>query len=293
MKASIHSFFATVACLLLLPCAGAATPIERTLPAAHDAQVEINNVLGSIRVEGWQRNEIEITGTLGDGSEGLAVTENDGQVEITVELPGRGLFKGRQVEDSHLVIRVPRQARLEIDAVSAHVDVTDVHGSKLEIETVSGRVMARSNAARIEIETVSGAVTLQANAQEVGVETVSGSIAIAGSARAIDAESVSGTIRTTASDVGKLEASTVSGDIAISGDMAADVRLAAGSLSGDIRLQLPTGVAGQLHASSFSGRVNHAPGAGADEKGLQLQLGDGGTARLRVKTFSGDIDIEQ
>src|SRR5574337_332577 len=41
--------------------------INQTLSAAPNATVRINNVAGSIKVLGWDKNQVQVTGTLSDG----------------------------------------------------------------------------------------------------------------------------------------------------------------------------------------------------------------------------------
>ena len=51
--------------------------VNKTIDASPDGYVEIYNTSGSIEVTGWDRDEIEIKGTLGDSVEELVV-ERDG-----------------------------------------------------------------------------------------------------------------------------------------------------------------------------------------------------------------------
>ena len=43
----------------------AAEEVDRKLDAAADGSVHISNISGSVSVEGWGRNEVQVTGTLG------------------------------------------------------------------------------------------------------------------------------------------------------------------------------------------------------------------------------------
>ena len=49
--------------------------------------VEISNTAGSVVVTGWDRNEVEITGELGEGTERLDFTKGDKVTRIKVVLP--------------------------------------------------------------------------------------------------------------------------------------------------------------------------------------------------------------
>jgi DUF4097 and DUF4098 domain-containing protein YvlB len=93
----------------------------------------------------------------------------------------------------------------------------------------------------------------------------------------------------------KLEASTVSGDLAIHGGVTSDGDVNVETMSGDVELGLPADTAADLDASSFSGDIDSAfgkveePEHGPGSK-LHTTLGAGG-GKLSVETFSGDIRI--
>ena len=62
--------------LCLLIGAGSAwggQTVDRTMAADHDATIEIEILAGSISITGWDKNEIKITGTIGDDVEELRI----------------------------------------------------------------------------------------------------------------------------------------------------------------------------------------------------------------------------
>ena len=61
------SLAAVLALLLTAPLAAADTPINRRTAADPTGLVEISNTAGHVTVTGWERNEVEVTGSLGDG----------------------------------------------------------------------------------------------------------------------------------------------------------------------------------------------------------------------------------
>ena len=126
--------------VLMLLAAGTLTlageDIHKKVDASRNGKVEIDNLAGSVSVTGWDRDEVEITGTLGKGTERLDVQEKGDRVIIEVVLPsGRNI----RVEGTELNIRVPRGSEVEVSTVSASIDVSDVDGA-LELDTVSGAV---------------------------------------------------------------------------------------------------------------------------------------------------------
>ena len=63
--------------VLLLACGNvcaAGTPINQTRVVNVDARIDVSNVKGSVTVTGWDKPEVAISGTLGEGAKGLSVT---------------------------------------------------------------------------------------------------------------------------------------------------------------------------------------------------------------------------
>lgn len=122
-----------------------------------------------------------------------------------------------------LTITVPASVsftEIDLNTVSAAVEVSDIRASELSCGTVSGNATAtRCSSAEIDFESVSGELLLSAcsASNELKTCTISGNIAVENSpVSIIDAESVSGKIRlqTTAAS-GNIEVKTVSGDVAV------------------------------------------------------------------------------
>ncbi len=79
-------------CLLALPAM--AEEIDETLDAAADGHVDISNIAGSVKVSGWSRNAVEVTGTLGPKVEELVFERDRDKITIKVKVPrnaGRGI----------------------------------------------------------------------------------------------------------------------------------------------------------------------------------------------------------
>lgn len=174
----------------------AATPIDETRPLDAAAAVWIENVKGRIQVDTWDRAEIHIGGTLGDGVEKLSVEGSGATVRVKVIYPKGGWFGGGdRGEPSDLVVRLPADVELSVDAVSADVAVRGVAGKRLDIDSVSGDVEVESGAGKIEIDSVSGDVTARVQSDDVDIESVSGDIELGGTIRrSVALESVSGDI---------------------------------------------------------------------------------------------------
>ena len=62
--------------LMVASPANAARDVSESLNAADDGRVSISNTSGAIEVEGWSRNQVEVTGTIGDDVEELIFERN-------------------------------------------------------------------------------------------------------------------------------------------------------------------------------------------------------------------------
>lgn len=278
---------------LALP-AFAATPINETRPLDARGEIEVSNLKGSIEVRTWDRNEVRITGSLGDGVERLEIDGSGRKLAVRVRYPRNS----HNTEETVLVLEVPRQASLDVDSVAASVDVQGIAGEELDIDSVSGTVVAVGAPRKAGIESVSGDLRLNLNSRDVEVDSVSGKVSLRGRiAGAVEVETVSGNIDvdTRGERPSRLELSTVSGDASVRSGIADAGRFSFESVSGDLRLSLPANASARVEASTFSGDID-APGANVVRKrygpgaSLEHRYGNG-DASIAIETFSGDVRL--
>ena len=168
--------------LWLLSATGmAATPIDQTRSLDPTGRIDIENLKGRIQVRAWDRAEVKISGTLGEGVERLIV-EGDGQkLTVKAQYPKNNGWGGAKTGPTDLLLTVPVRAELEIDSVSANVDVSGVAPAKLSIDSISGDIAVAGAAPReIDVETVSGNVHMTVNSNDVEVQSVSGTLVLRG-----------------------------------------------------------------------------------------------------------------
>lgn len=283
----------TLACLAALP-AHAAKPIDQTRPLDPRGRIEIDNLKGRVEVRAWDRPEVKITGSLGKGVEKLLVEGDRGVLRVEVRYPSRA----RNTEPTTLILQVPLRADLEIETVSADIDVHGVAASELSLHSVSGDITANGAPRRVSIETVSGDARLTFNSGDVEADTVSGDLVLSGRLNGeVSVETVSGNLRVDSKGarMRKLSAATVSGDVAATFALAADGAVEIESVSGDLVLAVPRDLSAEVSGESFSGDLS-APGA----KIQREEFGPGssfnarygaGKGQIRLETFSGDAEL--
>ncbi|MCK7592135.1 DUF4097 family beta strand repeat-containing protein [Pseudomarimonas salicorniae] len=293
------------ACFALLalnaPLALAQEDIDERRSLDADASVEIQNMQGSITVTGSDIDGIVIRGRLGEGARKLEVEGDERRLKIKVDYPESGggwrsWWGGGAVGDSDLRIELPRGVSLSVSTVSASIEVDNVDGPRLSLETVSGRVRATSASPEVEADSVSGDITLDLGAAtELDLESVSGDIELRGIVNGrLKAESVSGDLDL--QPQGRLKdarVSVVSGDVLLDAALDGAARAVINSLSGDVVVSLPSDASAALRIETFSGRIDSAVGKVEKEEygpGARLnhRLG-AGEADLRLESFSGNV----
>ena len=282
----------------------AATPIDESRPLDPRGRVEIENLKGRIEVRAWDRPEVRIEGSLGNGVEKLLIDGDRQRLVVRVKYPNRGsglgfLVGGDRTEPTELRLMVPLQAGLEIDSVSADIDVSGVAPDELSIDSVSGDVAVAAAPREAKIDSVSGDLTLTLNRANASIGTVSGDVRLRGKlGDKLDIETVSGDIDVVVANTAMREVSgaTVSGALRIATALAADGRINLESVSGDIALGLPRDVSASVRGESFSGdlratgasinRPKHGPGSSFEHR-----YGTG-SGEVSIETFSGDARLQ-
>jgi DUF4097 and DUF4098 domain-containing protein YvlB len=287
--------FAAVAALCAVASpAGAGTPINQRATADPSGAVEISNVAGTVRVTGWDRNEVEVTGELGEGTERLEFAVVDKVTRVKVILPGRA----NNVDDTDLVVRVPAASRLAVTTVSADIEVQDVTGAQ-RLQTVSADIRTEAAAEDVECKSVSGDVAVNGSGKKalVTITTVSGDAMALKVAGEVNANTVSGNLTLGLGETSRSRLRSTSGDLTMAAVLAADGRLDVESISGDVRLELHGPVNAEFDVTSFNGEIRNCFGPKAVSTseyapGKELQFREGqGTGRVRIKTLNGDISV--
>ncbi|MDE1894129.1 MAG: DUF4097 family beta strand repeat protein [Xanthomonadaceae bacterium] len=290
--------------LLLCLCIGQAladTPIQLQHDATPTARIHVSAIAGSVSVVAWDRNEVLVTGRLGDGAKPLDIQGNKDDLTIKVEPQvGSGWFNWRgdsRMGATTLELHVPRAASLDVHVISAPLVIDGLDGGDIAVNTISGKARINARTPSLKVDSVSGGIKLAGHAERADLQSVSGDILAPTLGRSVTLQTISGHIRAAGGPWQDLTLSSVSGDVQLSGGLAADGSLRVDSMSGDVQLQLPADTSAQLHASSFSGDLRsdfgtprqpeHGPGSSLDAR-----LGDG-RGKINLETFSGDLRVRK
>lgn len=267
--------------------------IEEHRAAAPQGEVEIFNVAGTVEVDGWDRSEVEVTGTAGENVERVDVTTAGNRTSIHVV--SRSSLGWGSDGEAHLVVHVPAKSAVAATLVSADFKVSGVAGD-LKVQTVSGKLSGDAGG-DVRASTVSGDVRLTARgAKAIEVKTISGDIRLTGGGGEVDITTVSGSSTLELADVTRARFKSISGNLSAELALAPDGQLESESVSGEVGFKFATVPAAEFDAQSFSGDINNCFGP----KPLQSRYGPGsrlsfkngeGRANVRINTKSGDIKL--
>jgi len=271
-----------------------AEEVDKTLDAASDGLVNVSNIAGSVTVNGWSRNEVEVTGTLGRNVEELVFERNKDKIIIKVKVPKKG---GRGI-DSDLTISVPEDSSIDIGTVSADIDVTDVNGVQ-RLHTVSGDVTTESAAGDVSAESVSGDVEIEGDKSdnETSAGTVSGDVTVFRASGIVRAESVSGDVVVDEGSFSRASLNTVNGEIIFRAEFRNDGRFSAETVNGDIDVEFEGDVSARIEIDTFNGRISNCFGPKAERTskytpGWELSFTEGdGDGRVDMSTLNGDLSM--
>ena len=283
------------ACLLVGMPAQAERTVDEKAAADKDGTVIVENIAGSIRIEGWDKGEVQVTGTLGKEVEELEFKPGGSKTLVKVVYPK----KTKNIkEGANLVIMVPVGSSLEVDCVSAPITIEGVTG-EIYASDISGEITVTGVCRELDVETISGDLTVDGGAPDVSVQSISGDIEAKGGKAEVEAQTVSGDIDLAFDEFTDLSVESVSGDADVTGRLAKDAGVSIDLHSGDLTLTVQGDPSADFRIETFSGNIKNAFGQEAKStskytpgKELEFTVG-GGDPRVRINTFSGDVVIRK
>ncbi|HSB60616.1 MAG TPA: DUF4097 family beta strand repeat-containing protein [Vicinamibacteria bacterium] len=273
--------------------AAAQTTVDQRRPAAPEGLVDIENMAGSIRVTGWDKPEVAVSGKLGRRASALQLSGGEDRTRIEVEAEG-----SPHGVRSDLDIKVPAGSRLRIEGFEASITITGVTGS-VEAETVNGTITLAGGTREVELQAVNGGVEIARASGRIKAESVNGPVTVRDSSGELEASTVNGPLVVTGGNWDRVRIETVSGSLRFEAALPKHAALEAETVSGSVELVLPSQIAADFSISSFSGDIDNEFGPAptresrwTSEKHLGFSVGGGGT-RVSVQTLSGNIHLRK
>ncbi|HWX80399.1 MAG TPA: DUF4097 family beta strand repeat-containing protein [Steroidobacteraceae bacterium] len=274
--------------------AHADSQVEEHRPASSQGSVEIINVAGEINLQGWDKPEVAVTGTVGKNVERVDVTGGADRISIHVILRSQHFGFGSDGE-AHLLVHVPINSSVSTSLVSSDLRVSAVRGD-LKLQTVSGNISGEGGG-DVHANSVSGNVTINATAAKVlEVKAVSGDVVVTGGNADTEVTTVSGNAKITLGTPSRARLQSVSGDFTANFALGPDAQIDGESVSGNVKLEFANNPSAEFDIQTFSGDIRNCFGPKPEEarhgpgSRLTFKTGDN-RARVRISTKSGDVRI--
>jgi DUF4097 and DUF4098 domain-containing protein YvlB len=254
--------------------------------------VSIENMAGSVKVTAWDKAEVQVRGSVGEGGE-LSFEGSGKRIHIEIEADHNPMGI-----KSDLEVFVPVGSSVDIEGFQATISVTGVTGS-VTAETVNGSISQAGAAKHVELQSVNGDVEVAKAAGRIKAEAVNGSVIVRDSSGDLEASTVHGKLHVIGGSYERAEIESVAGPVRFEASLSPRAALSIETVSGSAELLLPAAISAEFQLSSFSGRISNELGPAAEKPNkwtpqteLAFTTGSGG-ARITVETLSGAIDIRK
>lgn len=296
--------------------------IDQSMDVDSDSYIEIEHMNGSAVVKGWDKNEVQVSGTLSERAEEFIFRRNGKSVTIEVEMEhsrkGHNSWNNWNSDDGDdLTIYVPKSSSvnytsinanfegddllggLSVDVVNGAVDVNNIMG-RVRLESVNGDITAAKLDGDVRIETVNGDIEGRHSGEgEIGFDSVNGDIRISSDSREIAAETVNGDIELSLAEVSELDLATVNGGIEVSMTLVENGDVEISTVGGSVELIFQQDVSARFdiegHAGGkFVNRVTNDKMQKAKygpRRWLEFTTGDG-SAKVDVSTVNGRVELD-
>lgn len=294
MKNSTKILFAALA--MFTASSVLAEDIEKTVNADSDGHVDVSIISGSIVIDSWSRDAVEVTGTVGRNVEDVLVERSGSKVRIKLKTPrnhGRGI-------DADLHIRVPRGSSVNAGTVSADIEVSEVLGDQ-SLHSVSGDISTEFVGADIQAESVSGDVEINGDGAvgDVEASSVSGDVSLLRVSGDIEVETVTGDLEVEDGSFARADLNTVNGSVDFVGAIDNDGRLFIETVNGSVDVNLTRAASAKIYIETLNGGIRNCFGPDpvrtskyGPGKELEFVVGNG-NSRIDISTVNGGISLCQ
>ena len=226
--------------------------INERRPARKDGIVEVLNANGSVLIVGWNRDEVEVRATLGEGAERLAFTSDENRTTVEVVV----LETDREIGNSHVRVRVPAQSQVEAGTVNADIRVVRV-GGLVYLQSVTGDIRVKDGVREVDARTLKGEVEISVSGARVKASSAGGRVTLRETTGEADVSTVSGNIVVEGGSYERGRFKTVSGDLRFGGGLDPNGVFEFASHGGNIELNLSETISADFLLSTHSGEIEN------------------------------------
>lgn len=192
--------------------------LHESYPLAKGGFLYIDNVNGDIRIESWDKEEVDIEvreSGRGDDEIEIEIFVRSKGIEIVTHYPESR--RNRRRSKAHYTLRVPKQVEIDAKTINGDVEVSGISGP-VEAQTTNGDVVTTSIIGNLRASTTNGNIEIRDVEGRVTARTVNQSIELRDvKSSDIKASTVNGSIRADfiTGDRGVYDFSTMNGSVTV------------------------------------------------------------------------------
>ncbi|MGI9034935.1 MAG: DUF4097 family beta strand repeat-containing protein [Pyrinomonadaceae bacterium] len=150
---------------------------SRTYPATKNVRLQLTNRVGTVTVEGWNKDKIEINASMEEPTATIIPQNLSGKILINVVQDNQD----REVGSCNFLIKVPYSSSVDIETRTGNLTVRDVQGGSVRahISSEGDITLTNISADYVTAENIIGDIFFDGDIQPNGVyrfNSVSGSI---------------------------------------------------------------------------------------------------------------------
>lgn len=270
--------------------------VERGLRLDADGSIRITNLVGSVRVTGWNRDSVSLRASLPKGDK-VFMGGGPRGMKMFIEP-----LNDRNPQPTRLEVMVPARAKVWVKTATAEIDVSEVTG-ELDLYVVGGKIRVSGRPAELNAEAIDGDIEVNGRPGWLRAKSASGSVTLNGSSSDVSVSTVSGgiTVNSVPADGnGKFERAkieTVTGPIRFNGDIEKAAAIDFNTHSGTLDIAIPRRTGADFEVASIAGTITNElnfarPVKGRYGRGSELvMMNANGGARVTVRSFKGPVTL--
>jgi len=273
------------------PAQQATVALSRGWPLDRDAQVKVFNPNGRIRVIGWDRDSVAVSGSMTRGAQFFGGGSRRG---VKMGIEGKGEGAGGEI-----TVHVPSAAIVWVRGAATDITVEGLTGG-VDVGCVSGQVRISGDPRELTAEAMDGGLEIIGSPGTLRAKTASGSLLWMGQAGDATLGSVSGRIQASRGPMGHVRIETISDDVTLNATLETDADVVIESHSGSVELRLAS--RGTTLLTVDAARVTGLPGkppvqvpGGKRPPPRTVELSGpasgAGTAQVTVRSFKGELKL--
>ncbi|MBX6365923.1 MAG: hypothetical protein IRZ00_18915, partial [Gemmatimonadetes bacterium] len=269
--------------------------VEARRPLGTTGLLRIWNLSGSVRVVGWDRDSVVVTGRVPVG-ETFFCGGGPAAVKCGVDVPPRSEAGGQAAS---LAVFVPARAQLWVKSGDGDIVVTGF-GGDIDAYAVSGRIEVTGTPRVATLESMGGDIVVAGSATTVRARTAGGTITLDARVEDATATSVSGDVVVRGGAVRRGRLESIDGAVRWRGPLEAGAEIEVTNHGGPVELALPADASGTFEVHTYLGTVRSDFGAATllgarDRNGREMSfvVGRPRGTRVTVRTFKGPVTIRR